>query len=1263
MKEGILKITVTVLCLSLALLMVVGVVGQELYWKPEYPDYAPSGMPDFDQKQDGWFDPFSLKWTFCGPVAAANSLWWLDSEFEPSAVPPPTISDGFGLVTAYGQWDDHDVRNVGPLVNNLAAYMKTNPTTGTEVHDMKQGIDQYLTDKGMNAYFYTHLYKQPTFETVEIEVMKCQDVVLLLGFWQEDPPGSGLWHRFGGHYVTVAGINSTTSVIAVSDPYIDAAEPAPHGFGMPGRVLPPLPHLHPPGPPDTVHNDTLYVSDDEYQAYLQSPSPGGLWSLPTYNPYDLNPGLFTNFDNQNFPQEYLGSYAPFNPQLSVCTEVEYAVVTSPWFAKGQYIDYAPSGMPDFDQKQDQWVTPWPPNPGSWSYCGPVAVSNSLWWYDSKFEPNPAPPQTINDHFPLVQSYNPGVWDDHDARNVQPFVQDLAWYMDTDGQRTGLQHSGTDVFDMQAGIAQYMSDKGVNPLGDCDGDGVVDGKDAAIVAVAIGTSPGQPNWDLRADVVHDNKITMLDTNLVASNYGQRWGKFYEKTMAMPEFGYIADQIGMCEDVVLLLGVWQEIQPGYFARVGGHFVTAHGVDEADMILAISDPTQDNAEQGGQGRVIPSPPHGHPQIPPDTVHNDAMYVSHDYYTVGPSPSPGGHWGLIDYNWISIIGNLYGQNFLHNDTETPEPWMGFPIYVEIEYAVVVSCRGPAVAAGSNDGTVYALDYMGNLLWSYNTTKPVVSVAMSEWGDYVVAGSLNNGLYVINSSGSLLWSKAINVSESYGPAWASSDSKSVAISADGSYVLSATKEGLYLYNNSGNQIWMYSGATRPEETITRISPDGRYIVCANYNNGEIHFFSHLRNGVLGWQSNDGSPIWSDKKGGSSFNWVAIDGCGRYVAFTSDADADGYWEVYLYDRAGTQIWSWEFNKTGYVRVDMPWDGRSVVAVNDDFSDTTGTQVVYFSDMKNSVMGWQAADGTPQWTYVPTPPAGTHDLYTVAISPNGKAIAAAPATTNIYLLDNAGAPLQVISGGSVKSVDLTFTGEYGVAGTLEAGGAGAIKFFEKTRNSILWTYPTAGKVHSVAIQKKYQCLEPFPYHDVDVTNVIRYTTIHGRVRTVVCQGYPANEINITLSNHGDFDETVEVTLYAYSSPNNTMVIVGNAVVTINKGTAPVVSITWTSTNVPWYGNYTLHATIGPVQDENNLTDNEFIDSGLVVTGLGDISSIAEPYSPDRKVNVVDVALVASKYGAKANDPTSNYDPNADIDCNYKIDVRDVSPVASVYGTKY
>jgi hypothetical protein len=467
----------------------------------------------------------------------------------------------------------------------------------------------------------------------------------------------------------------------------------------------------------------------------------------------------------------------------------------------------------------------------------------------------------------------------------------------------------------------------------------------------------------------------------------------------------------------------------------------------------------------------------------------------------------------------------------------------------------------------------------------------------------------------------------------------------------------LRLYDIAGTEIWFFGGTIRPDETCVRISADGKCIVSTNYFTTEIHYFWHLRDGTPGWQFGDHYPLWTHYPTGSGFSWVAIDACGEYVAWTSLAGQ--YSTVGLYDRAGNCPWYWTFNKTGYVRVDMPWDGSSVIAVNDDLSNMDGTQATYFSDMKNGVMDWQAGDGTPKWIYIPTPALGTDDFYTTAISPDGNIVAAAPVTTNIYLLNNTGALLQKISDGAIKTVDLTFTGEYGVAGTLEPAG-GAVKFFMKTRNSIVWTYPVGGRVESVAIQKKYQCLEPFQHHDVDVSNVTRYMTSDGKVKFIVCQGYPSMYVNVTLSNHGDYDEWVEVSLYAYSSSNNTIVLVGNDTIFVPAGYYRYTPFVWTTTNVPWYGNYSLQATVRAVQYENNLMDNEFLDSGFNVTGVGDITGRSF-LVPDRQVTAPDVAFAASRYGSLTGQAL--YDPNGDITGDYKIDVKDVAKIASLYGTRY
>ena len=349
------------------------------YWKPSYDDYAPSGMPDFDQKQDNWTKVQTGQFTFCGSVAVANCFWWFDSKYN---VPPGPAGDGmdqFPLVRDYLDqnpplvgFDDHDPWNVnhintpwgpavgappatpqpfvpghqapgqvpswGELVERLAWFLDTDGIrtgygafSGTKVTQMEQGIDAWLQSEHFQNQstladsLCEVTLKAPTFAKVESLVEKSEDVILLLGFWYENPPGSGQWFRCGGHYVTVAGVNSRDLQIAFSDPFFDNAE-----GGNPGRVLNGSIITHSPGHAANVHNDAGNVSHDIYPIVQPSPSPGGLWMLPTY-PVSLNPGLCYDFNHQNIPDEFVNVSVPYpGGQIPLFTEVEYAIHISPW---------------------------------------------------------------------------------------------------------------------------------------------------------------------------------------------------------------------------------------------------------------------------------------------------------------------------------------------------------------------------------------------------------------------------------------------------------------------------------------------------------------------------------------------------------------------------------------------------------------------------------------------------------------------------------------------------------------------------------------------------------------------------------------------------------------------------------------------------------------------------------------------------------------------------------------------------------------------
>jgi hypothetical protein len=198
-------------------------MGRGWYWKPAYPNYAPSGMPDFDQKQDQWKtieagpngiidsalagdDVYNAAdnciapgpdchlqsvpvnddvavWSFCGPVAVANCFWWFDSKYATPTGTPGDGEDNFALVEDYGAGDDHSKNNAPLLIEELAQYFQTNTKGTTYIDDMQDGIDDWFTDTGLINRFEENTYDKPTFDFIEEEIERSQDVILLLVYY------------------------------------------------------------------------------------------------------------------------------------------------------------------------------------------------------------------------------------------------------------------------------------------------------------------------------------------------------------------------------------------------------------------------------------------------------------------------------------------------------------------------------------------------------------------------------------------------------------------------------------------------------------------------------------------------------------------------------------------------------------------------------------------------------------------------------------------------------------------------------------------------------------------------------------------------------------------------------------------------------------------------------------------------------------------------------------------------------------------------
>jgi hypothetical protein len=1244
----------------------------QMFWKPSYPDYAPSGVPDFCQHQDTWgqpaplylhtmglidlYDPLYTPWHELYPTYCRE--YYLTSWKHHTTLSP---SDHIDMTDEEGWIEWFHVDEV-----TVDIVLKSKNTSMIHYMEFTEGL--YVFDRSHPVSTWWHELYPYFCRNWHLTSWEDTDGNCLLGYCDQidmtNEEGWVEWFHVENLTVTIqltSYWDGRVHYLEFRDG-IDKFDPANPMCTWWHEVYPDFCHMwqltswedsYMLSPSDQI--DMMDITEkiqwyhvDQITVTLQVTP---LIPLPT---------MYIDFEG------YIGKLNFANPVSTQWHEI-YPVFSKRYHLMEWY-DINGSGQLDSGDviilrdketgetvpcnvdvvSTDLIVTP----KVHWTWCGPCAVANSLWWLDSAKELNAIPPPAVIDNYPLVRSYTTGV-DDHDKGNVPPFIEDLATYMDTDGRKTGLQHFGTRVLDMQAGIAHYISNTGLNPRGDADGDGDVDTTDQAILMAAFGSHPGDPNWNLAADFNGDNSVGMTDAMILGQNFG-KVGEFYEKTVNKPAFEYIERQLYLCEDVVLLLGFWQ-YNPitEQWTRFGGHYVTAVGVDSRDFHIAVSDPFRNNAEDGGMGRVLPLE---HPYPHCCLVHNNATFVSHDIYQVAPSPSPGGTWGLKDYVIPEpLIENFVGQN--SNESELSPYIQGLPVYTEIEYAVVVSCKSGIVTAGSEDHNVYAWDFSGNLLWTTPTIAPVLSVALDNNGSYVAAGSralgtFTGALYFINApNGAILWTKDLLISDSYDGGWKGSESKSVDVKYNCynqcDIVAAAHDGGLNLYDQWGRLIWQYSDE-RPE-TIVRISQDGNYIICASYVTGIAHYFSHLTDGISGWGSLDGIPVWTLNTSlipqWGAF-WVAISGLGDYVAISGSSMYLGYYVTLWDGRTGTLIWFYNNLKPNFIRVDMPCDGRSLVAVNDDPSNNFGCDLLYWSDGGN---GWDSGDGTPIWSFWSTWPAAhnpSHDFYTVAISGDGSTIAAGGEPRYDYVLSNVGPPpLQTIGPrpDNPQSVDLTFNGKYGASVGGSALGAPAELWFFSSITGLIWTWtnPSQQPFHCVAISKTYPCMFPYPNHDVDVHGLEPF-------KTIVCRGYRIR-FNVTLSNEGSFNETAYVRIWAQNATST--LLASSSLVTLTLGAAPTITLEWTPTDK---GNYTIFATIGIVQGEIDVYDNTYVDGVIQVVMVGDVDPV------DGYVGIDDIFAIALRFGTEPGGPPNSngyyYSPIHDINDDDFIGIDDIFTAA-------
>ena len=162
------------------------------------------------------------------------------------------------------------------------------------------------------------------------------------------------------------------------------------------------------------------------------------------------------------------------------------------------------------------------------------------------------------------------------------------------------------------------------------------------------------------------------------------------------------------------------------------------------------------------------------------------------------------------------------------------------------------------------------------------------------------------------------------------------------------------------------------------------------------------------------------------------------------------------------------------------------------------------------------------------------------------------------------------------------------------------------------------------------------HDVAVLSVTPSTTW-------VYQGNTIN-IYVEVKNEGTESETFTVTAYYNST------IIGTQTVKNLAPTTTTITFNWNTTGVS-PAEYVISATAGPIEDEDDLTDNTLEDGTIQVRIPGDIDG-------DGDVDPSDFNEFRLAYGSKLGQP--NYNPYADFDLDGDVDPSDFNEFRLAYG---
>jgi hypothetical protein len=165
---------------------------------------------------------------------------------------------------------------------------------------------------------------------------------------------------------------------------------------------------------------------------------------------------------------------------------------------------------------------------------------------------------------------------------------------------------------------------------------------------------------------------------------------------------------------------------------------------------------------------------------------------------------------------------------------------------------------------------------------------------------------------------------------------------------------------------------------------------------------------------------------------------------------------------------------------------------------------------------------------------------------------------------------------------------------------------------------------------YPLMTPYtPTYDIAIIDIT--------AKTIVGQGYPM-PIELTIENQGESAEFFYIDIYANSTS-----IVDSGPMALAAGKQKTLTLLADTTHLA-KGNYTITASIPPVQDEIDTLDNTIDDAQILVTIPGDVNG-------DDVVDMGDISLLIEKFLLSPSDPLWN--PNCDVNSDNVIDMADIT----------